>query len=397
MSALQVIRLVIAREAADRLRSKVYVLGTLAVAAALVGGIVVAGVGEDEPARFDLGVAGAVPDPFEDLLAAGTAAHEIDVAVVELADREAAAAAVTAGTVDAALLGGAELMADGFPDPQLRGLVETAMHQAVTAVELEGAGLSRDQLATAMSPPRPLTLVDPAGAQEDDDVTGTNLVAFASTLLLFLALSVNAGSLLTGAVEEKSSRVIEVLLGSVRPWQLLTGKITAMSALALGQVGVLVGAALAANAAAGLFVLPPATTATVVTAMVMLVLGFVFYAALYTVAGSLAATTEDAQGSAAPLNFVLIGTYFVVAFMVLPDPTGVWAQVLTYLPPTAPFTVPARVAFDAIPLWQVVASCTVTLVGMVATVALAGRLYSASLLAGGKLTWREAWQGEPVG
>ncbi|MGI8872774.1 MAG: ABC transporter permease [Egibacteraceae bacterium] len=113
--------------------------------------------------------------------------------------------------------------------------------------------------------------------------------------------------------------------------------------------------------------------------------------------GSLAATTEDAQGRAAPLNFLLIGTYFVVAFVVLPDPAGVWAQVLTYLPPTAPFTVPARVAFDTIPLWQVVASCTVTLVGMVATVALAGRLYSASLLAGGTLTWREAWQGEPVG
>lgn len=397
MTSLQIVRLIIAREATDRLRSKVYVYGTLAVTVAIVAAILFAGRGEDEPARFQLGVVGEVPAPFADVLVAGAAAQDRDVELVELPDRVAAAAAVADGDVDAALLDGSQLMAEGFPDAQLRPLVESALHQATVAVALEDAGLSGEQLAAALTPPQPLALVDPEGAREDGDVFATSMIAFASTLLLFIALSVNTTSLLTGAVEEKSSRVIEVLLGSVRPWQLLAGKITAMSGLALGQVGLILAAALGANAVAGAFELPPATTATVVSALVMLVLGFVFYAALYTVAGSLAATTEDAQGASAPLNFVLIGTYFLVAFIVLPDPAGAWAAVLTYLPMTAPFTVPVRVAFDVIPLWQVVLSCAVTLAGMVAAVALAGRLYAASLLAGGKLTWRQAWQGEPVG
>ncbi|MEX2618993.1 MAG: ABC transporter permease [Egibacteraceae bacterium] len=397
MSGPQIVWLIIRREATDRLRSKVYVYGTLAVTVAMAGLVLYAGLSADEPARYEVGVVGAVPTGFDEVLAAGAAGQDVEVELAELADREAAAAAITAGEVDAVLLDATELMADGFPDAQLATLVETALHQAATAADLEAAGLSDEQLAVAMTPPPPLDVVDPDGTQDEDGAFGAGMVGFASTLLLFLALSVNAGSLLTGAVEEKSSRVIEVLLGSVRPWQLLTAKITAMTALALGQIAVLVGAVLAANAVADTVELPPATAATVVVALVMLVLGFVFFAALYTVAGSLAANAEDAQGSAGPLNFILIGTYFAVVFAVLPDPGGVGAQVLTYLPPTAPFTVPARVAFDVIPLWQVVASCTVTLAGTVATVALAGRLYSASLLAGGKLTWREAWQGEPVG
>lgn len=396
MSRATIVKLITVREVTDRLRNKVYILGTLFFAVVLVGGIAVPGLlSDDGPERFDLGLVGPVPDSFEDVLAANAAELEIEVDVVELADRDAATAAVTDGEVDAALVGDSELMAQGSPHFLLRSALETTVQQARTADELEAAGLSEEEIAAVLAPSEPLDVVDPAG-QEETDLFGGEAIAFAATILLFLAVTTNASSLLSGAVEEKSSRVVEVLLGSVRPWQLLAGKIIALTGLALVQVGVLVGAALGANAVGGTFALPPATAATVLTGLAMLLIGFVFYAALYTVAGSLASTSEDAQGSAGPLSFLIMGAYFIVIFVVLPAPQGLWAQLLTYLPPTAPFAVPARVALGAIPAWQVALACGVTLLGVALTVALAARLYAASLLAGGKLTWRQAWQAEPI-
>lgn len=396
MSWATTVRLVTAREVVDRLRNRVYILGTLFFAVVLVAGIAVPGLlSDDGPEGFGLGLVGPVPDSFEDVLAANAAALEIEVDVVELADRDAATAAVINDEVDAALVADSELMAQGSPHFLLRSAVETTVQQVRTADELEAAGLSEEEIATVLAPSEPLNVVDPAG-QDETDLFGGEAIAFAATILLFLAVTTNASSLLSGAVEEKSSRVVEVLLGSVRPWQLLAGKIIALTGLALGQVGVLVGAALGANAVGGTFALPPATAATVVTGLAMLLIGFVFYAALYAVAGSLAPTSEDAQGSAGPLSFLIMGGYFIVIFVVLPAPEGLWAQLLTYLPPTAPFAVPARVALGAIPAWQVALACGVTLLGVALTVALAARLYAASLLAGGKLTWRQALQAEPI-
>jgi ABC-2 type transport system permease protein len=394
MSPAHTVRLIATREVTDRLRSKVYVLGTLGIVVVVVAGILVGGLRDGGPTRVELGVVGETPPSFPDLLAASTAGQNMEVEIIEVADRGAAADAIADGELHAVLLDGAELMVEGAPSMGVVAAVEAALQQAETVDRLESAGLSPEEIAAAASPRSPLAIVDPAG--EAADMIGGPLIAFAATILLFVAVTLNASSLLTGAVEEKSTHVIELLLGSVRPWQLLAGKISALTGLALAQVGIVVVAALGANALVDAFALPPATTATVVVSLLMLVIGFVFYAALYTVAGSLASTTEDAQGSSGPLGFLLMGAYFVVIFAVLPNPQGAWAHVLTYLPPTAALTVPARVALDAIPLWQVLLAAGVTVLGVVLTVALAARLYAASLLAGGKLTWRQAWRTEPI-
>lgn len=209
-------------------------------------------------------------------------------------------------------------------------------------------------------------------------------------------IQINGSTLLTGTIEEKSSRVVEVLLGSVRPWQLLAGKLSGMMVLALGQLGLFVGVTLGANAAVGAFDLPPAAFGSMTVALVMFVLGFAFYASLYAVAGSLASSLEDAQSSAGPLGFLTVGAYMGTLLGVVPNPESVFARVLSLFPPTAPFAVPARVAISSIEPWEVVLSAVLVAVTAVLTVRLAGRLYSAAILAGGKLTWREVLRAEPV-
>jgi len=129
---------------------------------------------------------------------------------------------------------------------------------------------------------------------------------------------------------------------------------------------------------------------------VMFVLGFAFYASLYAVAGSLASSLEDAQSSAGPLGFLTVGAYMGTLLGVVPNPESVFARVLSLFPPTAPFAVPARVAISSIEPWEVVLSAVLVAVTAVLTVRLAGRLYSAAILAGGKLTWREVLRAEPV-
>jgi ABC-type Na+ efflux pump permease subunit len=102
----------------------------------------------------------------------------------------------------------------------------------------------------------------------------------------------------------------------------------------------MVTVALATNYLVDAFPLPAATGAVLWVSTVMLVAGFLFYAALFTVAGTMVSTVEDAQSAAGPLYIAMWGTYGAVSVTVLPSPSGLVAQVLTYLPPTAPFVVP---------------------------------------------------------
>lgn len=322
---------------------------------------------------------------------AATTPEDTDVAVASFADRDAATLAIEDGDIDAALVDG---VADGQPDQTLRGALESVLQAAAFSDGLAEAGLDTGEAAAAMAPPEPLRVVDLAG-DVGGDVDGY-VLAFIATILLFIGIQGNSATLLSAAIEEKSSRVVEVLVSVARPWQLLAGKLIALTVLALVQLGATVAAGLGANAAVGAFELPDATGALVAISLLMLVVGFLFYASLFAVAGSMAASLEDAQSTSGPLTFAVMGGYFAVIFAVMPNPDGLVAQVLTFLPPTAPFVVPARMAFDAIAGWEVAVASVLTVVASLLVVRLAGRLYAGALLAGGKLTWSAAWRAEPV-
>jgi ABC-2 type transport system permease protein len=394
VTPLRTVRIVAGRELRDRLRNKAFTLGTLLVIGLVVAGIVLPTLLDDGDGRtHHLGVVGDAPPELDEAVREQLPPEDA-LRVTALPDRDAAAAAVEAGDLDVVLLDAAALMIDGVPPVDLTRALDAALQQLEIAEELDDLGLTRQELAGVLTPREELPIVDPTGEQDDGPLGG--LMAFAATILLFIAVQFNGSSLLTGAVEEKSSRVVEVLLGAVRPWQLLSGKLLALTVVSLLQIGMVAGAALGANAVVGAVDLPPATGATILVSLLMVVVGFLFFAALYTVAGAMASSVEDAQGTSGPLAFLLVGVYMLVIFAVIPAPTGSLARVLTYLPPTAPFTVPARVALGAIPGWEIALATLVTLAGTAATVVVAARLYAAAILGGGRLTWREAWRTEPI-
>lgn len=393
MSPTRTIWLVARRELIERGATRAFTIGTAVMVLLVVGFTVVPtlfdGGGETER---DVAVAGAVPDDLAGQLET-TTPPDTTVRLIEVADRAAAEAAVAEGDADAALVDGRQLVTDGPPDTSLLAALDAALQRSAIAAGLGDVGLDADEAAAALTPPPPLEPVDLEGEAAGGDRFA---LAFFATLLLFIGIQANGATLLSAALEEKSSRVVEVLVAVARPWQLLAGKLVALTVLALVQIGLTVASALTANVFVDAFELPDAAGALVAVSLVMLVVGFLFYASLFAVAGSMASSLEDAQSTSGPLTFAILGGYFAVIFAVIPNPDGVVAQVLSFLPPTAPFVVPARMAFEAIAAWEVVAATLLTLVAAVLVVRLAGRLYAGALLAGGKLTWSTAWRAEPV-
>jgi ABC-2 type transport system permease protein len=397
VSPLRTVRLVTWREIRERGLTRGYLIGTaltlLVVVAAIVVPTLLAG---DGPEARTLGVVGEAPAGLGAELDA-LLDDDVTTTVTELPDRDAAIAAIEEGEADAALVERRELLREGAGGDDLRSALDAILQRDAVEAGIAELGVDPEEAAAALAPPPPLEQVD---LRDVDDVHspegGAFLVAIGLTVLLFLGIQLNGASVLSGALEEKSSRIVEVLVSVARPWQLLAGKLLGMSVLAIVQIGTIVGAALGANAVVDAFEVPPATGTLVGVSLVMLVSGFLFYASLYAVAGSLASSLEDAQSSAAPLGFLLTGAYFAVFIVVLPDPTSTWSSILSFVPPTAPFVVPARLGLEAMPPWQAGVAIAVTVVAAFVTVRLAGRLYASSLLAGGKLSWREAWRGEPV-
>jgi ABC-2 type transport system permease protein len=393
MSPVRMIGLIATRELRERALRKTYLLGTAVTLAVVVAVVVLPPMlTADGPDDTTLGLVGEEPADLEALVSASLP-DDRGVMTTRFDDRDDAEAALEDAEVDAVLVERRELLFDGRPDLALQAALDGALRHEAIAAGLAEAGLDDEQAAAALRPPPPLEAVDISGEGVGDEAF---LAAILATILLIIGVQMSGAQLLNGALEEKSNRVVEILVSTARPWQLLAGKVLATSGLAFAQLVLMVGAALVTNHLVDAFPLPEATGTVLWVSAVMLVAGFLFYAALFTVAGTMASTVEDAQSAAGPLYIAMWGTYGVVSLTVLPNPAGVVAQVLTYLPPTAPFVVPARVALGELPFWQLPIAVAVTLIGAAAVLKLAGRLYAASVLAGGKLTWNDALKVEPV-
>ncbi len=399
MSGNDAIRIVAIREAGDRLRNRAFVVGTLLVWMLVVAAVTLpALVGGDGPERYRLALAADVDDTLRDTLQR-THVEGVTVEVVglvQLGGEDAVGELLEQGQADAVLLDEHRLMAtDATVAPGLAAFVDSALRRHAISERLEALGVDGQQVDGLLTDLPSATHVGLDGSATSRNIEDA-IMAIATTILLFLAIQINGSSLLTGAIEEKSNRVVEVLLGAVRPRQLLAGKLIASTLIAVAQTTLLVGSALIANRLVGGAALPAVTGSVVTVTLAMLVFGFLLYAALYTVAGSMASSIEDAQAIAGPLAIAVVATYVAVVFAVVPAPGGTVARVLTMLPPTAPFTVPARVALDAIPPWEVAAAFVAVAAGTIAAVRIGARLYATTLLAGGRMRWREAWRGEMI-
>ncbi len=174
-------------------------------------------------------------------------------------------------------------------------------------------------------------------------------------ILLFIAIFTFGTWVLTGVVEEKQSRVVEVVLSTIEARDLLIGKVLGIGLLGLLQLVVMVAVGLGAGVAGGRFSLPPTTASAVVMLFVWFILGYAFYSTALGVLGALASRMEEASNASSPITFVAMAAYFFSLLVALNDPAGVAARIATFVPPVAPMVVPLRAALGAIEPWEIVA------------------------------------------
>lgn len=384
------IRLVAARELREKLRDRAFWGFTAFMLLMPLLGGVVGGLLTGGEQRYTVAVVGQQSQQLGQVVTQRASAVETPLELTTQPDRVSAKQAVRDGEADAAIVAGNRVLTDGGIDPVLRGLLRSSAEQLATAQALREAGATPEQARQALSP-APLTVTNVAGGEQGQHAARV-AVAMTGTVLLFLAIFLYGYWIASGVMEEKSSRVIEVVLSTVRPTRLLAGKAVGIGALGVGQLVVLIVAAVVAARVAGL-PLPDVALPAVVSLVGWFILGFALYGCLFAVAGSLATKQEDLQYTQTPIMLLIFASYGIAVYYQLGNIDPVLMHVLAFVPPFTPFLMPVLVALGEAPVWEVALAVVVMIAATAGLVRVAARLYTGSLLRfGRRVSLREAWR-----
>lgn len=350
------VRLVASREILTRVRSRafvvMFVLLLLGAAAATILPNVVGGA---HPVK--VAVVGA---PSVDLTsmkdADGTAYFDV---VGKPVDRAEADRMLREGTVDAALDFRTTLTVIGLRDTPNR------------AVE-------------AFSAAPQVELVDPSSR----DPGTTYFVSIAFALAFFLAAMLFGNQIAQSVVEEKSTRIVEILLSAIEPKALLTGKILGNAALAIVQVVALAAVALIGLATTGTRIGLGDLGAPILWFVAFFVFGFVMVSAMFAASASLISRAEDVGAVTTPVTTLLMVPY-ILSFVTSGNET--FTRVLAWLPISSPISMPSLVFTGDAQWWEPIGSLMLLIATTVAVIALGQRIYRNSLLrTGARVPLKEA-------
>lgn len=221
------------------------------------------------------------------------------------------------------------------------------------------------------------------------------LVPYFLGILLAMSVFTSSGYLLRGVAEEKTSRVIEIILSSVSAQELLAGKIIGLGILGLSQVAFwLVCAAAFSGGTVGLFgvAIPLFTQPRLfILSVTYYLLGFILYAVLMGSAGSLGTTEQESQQIAGIFSFVAVIPMMVVGF-IMTNPNAMVARILSWIPLTAPTMMMMRLTLGEIPLVDIIGSIVVCLISVPVILWLGAKVFRTGLLMYGKRpNLKEIW------
>jgi ABC-2 type transport system permease protein len=382
------VALVARREMRQKLREKSFLVSmAVTVVIIVLVAVVPPLLGAGGPSSFTIAVTDASAASVAAAAKQSASGFDAKLTVRSLAPDEARKA-LDAGDVDA-VLSSAGLHAKEEPDKELTGMLDAASRQVHQADALRSAGLSGAELQRALAPPDVrVTTVKPVDPERDRK----GAFAFVAVLALYTQLLTFGYLLAGGVVEEKSSRVVEVILSTIEPRDLLAGKIIGLGLLGLGQLAVMTTVGLVAAAASGALDVSGDVVGAAALAVGWFVLGYAFYSGLFACAGALVPRQEELQASMTPLTMLILISFFV-SFVVLDDPDGTVAHISSFIPFSAPITMPPRIALGEAPPLEVIAALVVTLGGAILLIPLAGRIYRGAVLrTGSAVKIREAWR-----
>lgn len=374
------------REVRTRARTKAFRVITAVLLAVVIAGPIVAALWPEDNGDLPtatVGVSAAASPQFVQILEqSSTDTYDITLLEVDDLDRS-----IDVGDIDAGIDFPSTLVWDKLADPQLENVLAFALRQDATATAAQTVGLSDSELRSLFTPLQ----VEERLVNGSVDGDGVRLaVAYGGLFLSFMAVQVFGQLTLLSIVEEKSSRVIEVLLSHIKPRTLLGGKVLGLTVLALVQLLLVVLALVASMLLTSAIEIPASVWRFVPVLLVSAIGGLVIYNTLFALLGSLISRQEDASQIMLPAMIPILGGFLFGQTAVFGNASSIAARVLTFIPFTSPMLLPVRVARDAIATWEIVLAIGLLLLGAVLLMRLAGRVYEFTLLrTGSRVGWAE--------
>ena len=383
--------IVMRREVVERVRSKAFLVST-GLTILLVGGLVAAiafAANDSGPASYRVGLVGESSPTLNTALQLSASATGSLVSTQPFGSVESARQAVENEAIDAAIVPPDLVIVQQLGGSRIESILTIALEQNRFIDRLQEAGVTQDTIQELFGPGN---RVDVEGVTEGTDETDV-VVAGIGVILLFMVISLYGQWVLMGVLEEKSNRVVELVVSAVPVRTLLWAKVIGIGALGFLQLLLLVGLGLGGAIGLDVVDLPATTVAAAIWAVVWFVLGFGFYAVLYAAAGSLVSRQEDAQTAVMPVVLSAVTVYMTTFVVIVPNPESTVSKVLSLLPPFAPIAMPPRIALDAVAAWEIAVAIVLMVIGTVAVMRLAARIYTGAVLrSGARIKILEAWR-----
>lgn len=282
--------------------------------------------------------------------------------------------------------GEAQYYARNVGDMFTRDQIKDGLTRAVRNARLDENGITPEVMRAVNSPVRMSSAKAGAGAGEEDKGQGFFLV-YGVGFVIYMTILMYGQAILGAVIEEKETRIAEILFSSVRSFPLMFGKILGVSLVALSQFGIwgigLVGLT-AYLAGQGLAVNIPRVPASVFAYLVLFfLLGYFIYAALYAVVGSMVTTAQEGGQLAMPVIFILV-TGFLLVIPIIRSPNSSFAFWVSMIPFFAPITMLVRIVAQTPPFWQIALSLLIGFTTVVLLIWFAARAYRVGMLMYGK-------------
>lgn len=386
LSFREAVTLVAKREFGQRIRERSFFISLLITLGIIAVVVLLPRFTDFGTGSYDVALVGE-PAGLQEAVSHQASVADVEVSFRSVSDTAEAEQAVRDGDIDA-YVDGDSVVVDQSLDDSLRAILQNAYSQVEGARALESAGIDPAEVSAALTSATLQTVTLDPDADERETRGG---IAFFGTIVLFGQLITYSLWVAMGVVEEKSSRVVEVILATIPARALLAGKIIGIGLLGLAQLALIGGLGLVLASALGALTLSGPMITPVLIALGWFVLGFAAYASLSAAAAARISRQEDLQNVTTPVNTLMMVSYFG-AFYVFLNPDSAAAGVLSLVPPFSALIMPLRMARGDATAWEVGLALGLMVALIVVLVVLAARIYEGAVLRmGAKVSLKDAW------
>ncbi len=385
MSSWKTLWLVGSRE--WRSRRKAFAISTLILVLVVSGGLTAIGLtsgGSDGPVTYRIGSVGSTvavealinvyaPPGFRADVTAFSSVEEIERRMEE-------------GELEFGIASDTEILSYPGRSKAMLQAISAALSDRQIRQQAEALGVATADLNTMLDTTVTVReVVEPA-----ESFSADSALAAASLFLTFMGILAYGQWVAYGVVEEKAGRVVEVVLSAVTPRQLLTAKVVSIGLLGFSQLMIVGFLVLLLGGLLGVVDLPDATGGAFVIIVGWFLLGYAFYAAGYAASGALVRSAQDASDAVGGFNVLLMVGYFTAVSSLIAERDTLVTQIASFVPITAPLTMPMRMVRGDVGLWEGVAAVAIMLIATYGMIRLGARVFRRGIIrVGMKLKWRE--------